>query len=275
MKKLTDATYWDAIYTGNASIQEVSQRSSGIKAKLKNFTRDYANAYLLREVLLKKFIPMGPAIKTIEVGCAPGGNLLFFKNEFCHEIWGIEYAPNGAEATRRRFSAEGVDPAHVIEADFFDPELQKQHAGQYDFIYSEGLIEHFDDSASVVKAHAAFLKPGGYMYILIPNLAGAVNRRLAAFFDERALKIHNLSIMNQGAFENLFPTTEYDQLFCGYVGMVHLGLFAADSNWKNTLLRVLSYIQRVFNLLLRLLFADKPYELGALSPYLVFIGRKK
>lgn len=276
MEKLTSVDYWDTIYGKNSSIHKKAGESpSRLKRFLKHLTRDYANGFLLHETLLAHFVPKGGDIKTLEIGCAPGGNLLYFRNNFGHQIWGVEYAPNGATATRQRFAAEGVDPSHVIEADLFDEEFQRAHEGGYDLVYSEGLIEHFDDPAQVVRDHLRLLKNGGYLYILIPNLAGAVNRGLANFFDKNAFVIHNLKIMNSASFAALFPDSELETLFCGYVGIFHLGLFAPDTPAKERLLRLLSYIQRILNLIFRVLFATTPKEWQATSPYLVYIGRKR
>lgn len=50
--------------------------------------------------------------------------------------------------------------------------------GQYDLVYSVGLIEHFPDKTDILAAHVALAKPGGLVLIYVP-IDTPTNRRLA------------------------------------------------------------------------------------------------
>lgn len=45
--------------------------------------------------------------------------------------------------------------------------------GSFDVVFSIGLVEHFDDTARCVRALRLFLRPGGTLLTVIPNMHGA------------------------------------------------------------------------------------------------------
>jgi 2-polyprenyl-3-methyl-5-hydroxy-6-metoxy-1,4-benzoquinol methylase len=42
------------------------------------------------------------------------------------------------------------------------------NAGQYDLVYSIGLIEHFPDKSDIVHAHVRLVRPGGLLLLYVP-----------------------------------------------------------------------------------------------------------
>lgn len=270
MEDLATSKYWSSKHEHLEKGKDTGP-AHGFREWLKHATRDYANEYLLKEHLLKSTIPHGP-IRALEVGCAPGGNLLYFNEAFGHDVYGVEYTSNGVEIVRDRFVRAGIPPEQVIEADFFNPVFQAENKGKYDFVFSEGFIEHFDDPKKVVQSHIDLLKPGGYLFILIPNLSG-INRLLTRAFHSTALDVHNTSIMNLRSFTELFPEDQLAPLFCDYLGMFTFGLFAVDSQLRRAIYRFLQLVQRPINLLFRLLFRTHPIESPYASAYLVYVGR--
>ncbi|HVM91121.1 MAG TPA: class I SAM-dependent methyltransferase, partial [Verrucomicrobiae bacterium] len=187
--------------------------------------------------------------------------------------YGLEYAPSGVQATRERFEKAGLDPAHIMEADFFDDAFLNAHAEQFDAVYSRGFIEHFDDPAAVVARHARFLKPGGLLIILIPNLQG-VNKFLAKNLNPKSYAIHNTSIMRTDAFKNLFESNAFTPLEIGYVGGFSFGLFNAEVPTKSKLLRILNLLQKPFDWLWRICSPLIRVETPWTSPYLLAIVKK-
>jgi SAM-dependent methyltransferase len=88
-------------------------------------------------------------------------------------------------------------PANVHQGDLFEdhPEL-----GQFDVVYSLGLIEHFDDVPAVIERHVRLAKPGGLLVVGCPNLVG-----LNGWFLERVapdiLAKHNQAMMHLSTWD--------------------------------------------------------------------------
>ena len=80
---------------------------------------------------------------------------------------------------------------NIIEADLFN----YTPAEQYDMVLSFGLIEHFSDTKSIIKTHLAFLKPGGTLFITLPNFTG-VNGWVQRKFDRENYDKHYIESMN-------------------------------------------------------------------------------
>jgi SAM-dependent methyltransferase len=86
--------------------------------------------------------------------------------------------------------------------DFFETSFAP---GSFDFVYSIGLIEHFDDPRPIVRRHVEMVKPGGTVMIAIPNYGGLYGR-LQRWLDPANLGIHNLGLMSKEALEGVGPT---------------------------------------------------------------------
>src|SRR5690606_20843668 len=65
---------------------------------------------------------------------------------------------------------------------------------QYDLVLSCGLIEHFNDTADIIKRHIAFVKPGGTLFITLPNFK-ALNGWFQRKFDRENYDKHNIDCM--------------------------------------------------------------------------------
>lgn len=109
--------------------------------------------------------------RLIEIGCGNSGWLPYFYRRFGIRVTGIDYADQGCEMSKAIFERERV-PGEVIKGDLFDPpsELRASH----DYVFSFGVVEHFEDTADCLRAMARFLKPGGTMITIIPNMNGVI-----------------------------------------------------------------------------------------------------
>jgi 2-polyprenyl-3-methyl-5-hydroxy-6-metoxy-1,4-benzoquinol methylase len=114
--------------------------------------------------------------KLLEVGCAQSAWLPVFAREFGFEISGLDYSELGCKRARQLLERDGVS-GEVYCADMFSPPAHLLRS--FDCVVSFGVIEHFRDTASVLAMLATYLKPGGRLVTLIPNmrgLCGAVQR---------------------------------------------------------------------------------------------------
>jgi 2-polyprenyl-3-methyl-5-hydroxy-6-metoxy-1,4-benzoquinol methylase len=109
--------------------------------------------------------------RLLELGCARSAWLPYFSKEFGFCVTGIDYSSIGCDQAEAILSKEGVK-GNVTRADLFLP--QPNFLSRFDFVVSFGLVEHFEATGECIRSCGAFLKPGGTMITVIPNLNGLV-----------------------------------------------------------------------------------------------------
>ena len=112
-----------------------------------------------------------PGASLIEVGCGRSQLLPYFAKQFGLRVAGLDYSEVGCEKARRILQRDGVD-GEIRCADLFDAAAVP--ATGFDVVFSFGLVEHFEDTAGIVRALARYATPGGSVLTLIPNMRGAV-----------------------------------------------------------------------------------------------------
>ncbi len=281
MDRLTEETYWNEVYIetklqpkAKASKPEKTSLKGFLKHHLDEYWRDYSD-YLEWEVLYDEHLPKTKGLKIIEIGSAPGTNLVRLHQTFGYEPYGVEYAEAGADLNRQVFSQHGLNPNNVIRADFFSESFLTQYEGTFDLVISRGFIEHFTEMEHVIDAHLRLLKPGGKLIVTIPKLTGVPNR-LFRFFNPAVIPMHNLEIMNRKSFAALFQRAELRQQYCNYYGTFksHVCGSAQLSGVKRTAMSALMNGQLLLNLAFRGVFGKRGAESHAFSPYLIYIGTK-
>jgi len=270
MRRLSTQSYWDSIYKKNTN----SYFKNRFWTKIKYTMRNYAD-YLIWENIFPKYISNSKGKKIIEVGCAPGNNLIAFKKIFNLIPYGVEYSENGFITTQKNMVINGIPEENIILADFFNDEFQKKYCDFFDTVYSKGFIEHFDNPKEVVSSHLNILKSEGLLIVQIPNLLGA-NSYISKFFNIDSYKLHNTSIMDLESFRNLFLHDGVDILFVNYVGLFNIGLFNTNNSTKEKIrLFVYYFIQQPSNLIFRFISYFCIIESKYTSPYLLLIAKKK
>lgn len=107
----------------------------------------------------------------LELGCAMSVWLPYFAKEFGFRVTGLDYSEIGCEQERQVLQKAEVQ-GEIICADFFNPPAELTE--QFDYVYSSGVAEHFIPTERCLAAFASFLKPGGTMITIVPNLTGTV-----------------------------------------------------------------------------------------------------
>lgn len=160
-KALTDRSYWDETWE---SVQvpapvDLSDRSLRNHATLE-FHRYFS------EVLRSQ----SPAPKSlVEIGCAQSKWLPYFSKVHGLKVGGVDFSELGCQRARELLAHADCD-GEIVQADMFEP--PEALRGRFDVVLSMGLVEHFPDTASAVRACASFVKPGGLVLTLIPNMTG-------------------------------------------------------------------------------------------------------
>lgn len=141
---------------------------------------------------LENIIKRDQTKKAIELGGFPGYYTLFLKKYLNVESTLFDYFIH-REVLQRVLERNGlgIDDIGITEADLFNYEPKKE----FDLVLSCGLIEHFNDTKDVIGRHINFLKPGGTLFITLPNFRG-VNGWVQKIFDRENYLKHNINCMN-------------------------------------------------------------------------------
>lgn len=224
--------------------------------------------------LLKAYLPVRSDWSAIEIGAAPGGNLVKLHRDFGYQPYGVEFSHTGVLRTQENFRQHGLDPAHIMEADLSDKTFQESCKDRFDVVFSLGFIEHFDPAVDVVGLQTNLLKPGGFLVCEIPNMRGAFYPFLRLFARDH-LRLHNCAIMRKGPFRRLFEPFGLDIKFCGYIGALSF-----QGSWLRHEHSLRGYaagvLDRLQDMLDHGMFLFWPHRFPAcrLSASLLFIGQR-
>lgn len=152
----------------------------------------------------------------------------------------------------------------VIEGDLFKYKALKQ----YDLVLSCGLIEHFEDTKDIIGRHLPFLKPGGTLFITLPNFLG-VNGWVQKNFDQENYSKHNLKSMQIGPLAQICHQLNLQEVELNYYGKFSVWLEneRSKSPLAKLLTRTIWVAGKVFTRIV-------PVETELLSPYIVLTARK-
>ena len=278
-QKLTGKNYWDAMFKATSQDKDLPTASGGLISRLyhryfRNVEHGYSK-YLLFDVIFRKYFPTGEQ-KIIEIGSAPGVNLVTIHNKFGYIPFGAEYIEAGVKANRQLFENHGLNPENVIHSDFFDDDFQNKYAGYFDIVMSHGFIEHFTDTKDVVDKHLNLLKPNGFLCITIPNFRG-LNYLIVSFFVRHTIKAHNISIMKKRNFIALFDLNKVDIVKCRFIGTFSFNLIYGTNKgpFKLKLMYACLKIQKIIDGALYMFFKKGGIDSFLFSPSLMMICRKK
>lgn len=173
-QNLTDRAFWKAFWESR-----------------KNLIFYIKPNYVFGDILAKLIAEKN--IKTaIELGGFPGYYATYLKKYQHLDTTLFDYFIH-EELINQLLDKNGLKPGdiNIIEADLFEYKPEKL----YDLVLSFGLIEHFNDTKAIIETHLQFLKPGGTLFITLPNFKG-VNGWVQRKFDRSNYDKHNINCMN-------------------------------------------------------------------------------
>ena len=223
--------------------------------------------------LCDRYLPVGSHLRFLEVGAAPGRNLIKFHQRYRWEPFGVEYLSSGIEVMRDLLTRFGISPDHAIHADFFDPTFQERFRESFDVVASFGFLEHFSDPREVVEKHLNVLRQGGYLLVTIPNFR-RVNYYLKAFFNRDFIATHNLALMDLDMFRRCFAFEHFTLLECRYSGGFRFPEPSLTKPWKRIAEKLMGKLQLLHNALLMPVFGAHYPESKYFSAALVCLGKK-
>jgi len=103
-------------------------------------------------------------IKVCEFGCGGGEWLLWIKNEYDAQIYGVDRSKRGLEIAKSK-----------VGGDLRYEDIRKTSfkSNSFDFVFGIGLLEHFpkEEIIKILNEQKRVLKPGGVVMNTLPNLS--------------------------------------------------------------------------------------------------------
>lgn len=222
-------------------------------------------------LLLQNFLSDKKIKNVIEMGGAKSLWPVYFAKHFNCDVSILDYSPVGCEASRKIFSAFGINGS-VKEGSFFDP--PKSDKEKFDFIISFGVIEHFTDTTAFLKAFEQHLKPGGYMFTLLPNMPGIIGK-LQKLLDKDVYDVH-VPLAKKDILK-AHQECEHKIEFCEHFMPLNLGVINIESlqgKWY------FGFLNRLFSITSKLtwLFEKHLFKLprtAFFSPYIISLVQIK
>lgn len=217
--------------------------------------------------LVVESLPDGQ-LEVLELGCSPGilSAALMLGTQW--QPFGIDYSDD-AGAYLASLAVAGKT-ATLYKGDLFETPIGRQ----FDIVCSFGLIEHFrgGELDDLLGLHDRYLRPGGYVVIVVPNFTG-FQYFWHYLFDRPDLDNHNVDVMQPATFK-MFEDLGYTTIYKGYHGIFRLW---GNSGWLGTWFtgKAVAALARAVSAAAKLLSKVGVRLSGrSFAPYLLFIGQK-
>jgi glycosyltransferase involved in cell wall biosynthesis/SAM-dependent methyltransferase len=145
--------YWKRVLAEESPLASKCLR----EIELAPFARSLARALETRNSVPARVLEVG-------AGRATASRLLAerYQGVFC----ALDIVPEAVAVARRAMGNGRQPPLHLIVADVHRAPFP---AESFDLVFSQGLIEHFEDPSQMLAAHVALVKPGGWLVISVPQ----------------------------------------------------------------------------------------------------------
>ena len=180
----------------------------------------------------------------VEIGAFPGRYLAYLSARYKLAATGIDFNPDEVKFGRS-MNAMGITGYNYICTDF----LEHKPSVQYDLVFSNGFIEHFTNYEEVLNKHAAYLKPGGAMMVMIPNKR-YLRKIYGYLLDYKNLKAHNLDCMHLDLFQNFANQNNLKIQYLSYYGGFAYRVHQTLSFWQKLVYKPVRFLSIKLNGLL-------------------------
>lgn len=211
----------------------------------------------------------------LEIGCARSVWLPYFAKQFGFKVSGIDYSGVGCQQAGDILQREGIT-GEIVCADFYSP--PSSFVEQFDIVVSFGVAEHFADTSQCIAAFAKFLKAGGRMVTIIPNMTWAMGL-LQRLLDKSVYDIH--VPLTAIALRRANEQSQLDVLSCEYFistnfGVLNTSRLSGLSLASRLKRRIAVNLSRASTFVS--VFEDRAFRLPATrlaAPYIVCVSTKK
>jgi SAM-dependent methyltransferase len=207
----------------------------------------------------------------LELGCARSAWLPYFSKELGFCVTGIDYSPVGCDQAKAILAMEGVEGDITLA----DISLTPPHLlNRFNYVVSFGVVEHFEATDECLRSCGAFIKPGGTMVTVIPNMNGLVGR-LQKWLGREVYDVH--VPLDAKALRRAHEVAGLDVLRCEYFCFLNFGVLNLNrirqsflGLWLSRALNVVSAASWILERMGVRLPANK-----LTSPYVICISTKK
>lgn len=161
--------------------------------------------------LARKFIPDGAGKKAIELCVMPGNHPVYFHKEFGFHVTALDYVSD-TSLLRDTFDKNNVTKYEILNCDLFSVDIQSN----FDLVFSSGLVEHFDVPVAILDKHHPMLRPGGLLFIGIPNTR-YLHWIFMSMFCKGILDVHRTHLMSLPILRAYAQSRGMEALFCDYI----------------------------------------------------------
>jgi ubiquinone/menaquinone biosynthesis C-methylase UbiE len=98
-----------------------------------------------------------------ELGCG-SSSLLAQISQSAKKVVGIDYSDQALAISQKLFDKKNIKNVEFVMDNCLDLKIEEK----FDTVWSQGLIEHFDDPAKIIKEHLKITKQGGTTAISVP-----------------------------------------------------------------------------------------------------------
>jgi 2-polyprenyl-3-methyl-5-hydroxy-6-metoxy-1,4-benzoquinol methylase len=212
--KLTTKEYWESYY----------KHSHANKQHIVTVCSYYDDIWDL-------FVRSSDEAKSLlEIGGFPGRYLAYLASKYKLEPTCLDYNSDITQI-EGSFNVMNVPVYHVVQEDFTKHKPNKK----YDYVMSNGIIEHFEDYDAVLDLHVDYLNTNGRLLVMIPNMRGYV-KIYKYLVDYKNLKVHNLKCMKLKVFTDFANRNNLSILHLDYYGG-----FAFNLHQKSNLMQKLIF----------------------------------
>jgi SAM-dependent methyltransferase len=207
----TDQTYWEGYY------QASSEDAKVIHTVVGKYDHFWDLAYSSAAFPPKTFL---------EIGAFPGRYLAYLASKYKLKATGLDFNSD-TDKFFRTVQTLTVKDAEYVQEDFFNylPNTK------FDWVFSNGFIEHFENYQQVLDQHANWCSPGGVIVVFIPN-----KRYLREWYgnllDHANQKAHNLKCMNLEIFQQFASRHALKVIRLQYMGGFGYKVHAPLKLWQ-------------------------------------------
>jgi SAM-dependent methyltransferase len=177
----------------------------------------------------------------LEIGCGDSYWLPYLGNRYsATRVGGVDYSARGCELARDRLKAAGI-LGTIYESDIF--KLSPKLTGQFDLVFSLGVVEHFSDLKAVLKQIASFVAPDGILFTEVPNL-WSVHGLMTWVWQPEVF--HKHEIIRERDLKSAYSAMALTEVCSRKIGLFSLAIPAWRMNcrWPGLQRKLLPVIQR-------------------------------
>jgi SAM-dependent methyltransferase len=115
--------------------------------------------------LLDSCLPDG-ACRVLEVGAGSATASRCLAAHRTGIFYALDIVAESMQVAHRAMERTGRSPVQFVVGDVLQAPFPEN---SFDLVFSQGLIEHFQDPNQIIEAHARLVKPGGWLVIRVPQ----------------------------------------------------------------------------------------------------------